>query len=268
MKTQFKKLMFLPLLMAIILSGCMIDVNDSNDDVNNTNFSASESFLHEIPVESKNHLTIDGINSQIDINGKDNLSQVTIWGEKIVESESQEDAEIHLQNLQVNITSSLNRIYIETEQPNNTHGRNYLVKYHVDIPKTWQVNIDNVNGIIELDSIKSDISIDQVNGEIQIQDVESDLIINLTNGQVNSQMILPQNGKCEITGVNAQIVLTIPKTTSATFESRVTNGTVALSNLNLQNMESTQSAITGILGDGDGKIKLIAVNGTISTVGY
>ena len=107
-----------------------------------------------------------------------------------------------------------------------------------------------------------------VNGDIQLEEINGNLDINLTNGEVKSKMILPQNGTCEITAVNAKITLNIPQNTSANFAAGVLNGTVSVTNLTLQDLQSANNFVNGLLGDGNGTIKLEAVNGVINASGY
>ncbi len=44
-----------------------------------------------------------------------------------------------------------------TDQPMDSHGRNYEVVYHVRIPQPWQVSVENINGEVKIASIKSDV---------------------------------------------------------------------------------------------------------------
>ena len=101
-----------------------------------------------------------------------------------------------------------------------------------------------------------------------MEEINGNLDINLTNGEVSCNMMLPENGSCEITSINAKITLQIPQNTSADFAAGVLNGTVSVTNLDLQNLQSTNNFVNGLLGDGNGTIKLEAVNGVINASGF
>jgi len=88
------------------------------------------------------------------------------------------------------------------------------------------------------------------------------------NGQLNAKLALPPQGTCKMSTVNGQILLTIPKTTSAEFFASVTNGEINLANLSLNNSVSTPKSLRGRMGDGQGTITLSTVNGNISVSGF
>jgi len=262
------KLRILLLILILVVAFMSCHITDFSDDVNSTNFSASDSFSYDIAVKKQSRVVINAINGQIEIVGRQNISTVKIWGERIVKSETEDDAAEHLKKLEVHVSDSNDGIFIQTEQPSNSNGRNYLVNYNLIIPVDWNVSIDHVNGTIKIDSLNGDISIDLVNGDIQLQEVNGNVDVQLTNGKIYSKQTLPEQGMCKMTAVNAQIQLYIPENTSANFAAGVTNGTVSVTNLNVQNLQSAHNFVNGVLGSGQGTIRLEAVNGTISASGY
>ena len=85
---------------------------------------------------------------------------------------------------------------------------------------------------------------------IQLQELNGNVDVQLTNGKIYSKQTLPEQGVCKMTAVNAQIQLYISENTSANFAAGVTNGTVSVSNLNLQNLQSARNFVNGVLGRG------------------
>jgi len=253
-------------ILVLSLSSCLII--DPSDQVGNTDYTAKEPFSFDIAVKNQNRIEIEGINGPITITGKPGISTVKIWGEKVVESDSYEDAQTHLEYLEVRISDKTEKIAIETEQPSVTHGRNYQVSYNVIIPDYWDIAIENVNGRVEIDSLNGDVGIGLVNGDVVLKEISGNVCVGVTNGTVNSKVALPLNGLCMITTVNGQIQLSIPKTTSAALVAKVTNGTVNVSNLLLRNMVSSRNSVSGVLGDGQGTISVESVNGTINVGGF
>ena len=90
--------------------------------VSNTNFEATESFSIAVPIGNQTLFSLIGINGEIDITGDAAASSVTIPGIKRVLSESTEDAEKHLLELDVNVQDLVNEIRVETIQPADTGG--------------------------------------------------------------------------------------------------------------------------------------------------
>ena len=255
-------------LFLFILSCDLSDLMNPSESVNNAAYSASASFSYDFAQDHKNQVVINAINSTITLAGRSDLSSIKIWGERIVKSESEADAAHNLEKLETIITNAANELIIETKQPSDSDGREYLVNYHLTIPATWNASIKIINGTVDIDSLSGDIGLQMVNGEIQLQEISGNLSTKLTNGKVDCKMRLPQNGACQITAINAEIQLLIPQNTSAHFAVGVINGSVSVSNLNIQNVQQEFNFVNGTLGTGQGTIKVEAINGAISVRGY
>lgn len=254
--------------------------------VTSTRYSASEDFSYSVDVADRSRFRLSGINGSVEITGVPGISTVDIWGERKVESESVSDAETHLPLLNVQIREASNEVYVKTEQPRETHGRNYLVYYHCHVPEDWEVITSNVNGGITLASITGDVEIVSTNGEVSVDSTSGDVDVILTNGNLllweilgnieavmtNGNMTgrieLPESGRCEIGVTNGLIDLSIPVLTSAEFDATVVNGSISMSNLTLENISSTPTSLSGRLGSGNGIIVLSTVNGVIYVRGY
>ena len=271
MKIQVFKPIKLPLLLLITIVFCSITscfVVNPTDNANNNDFSAEESFSYNVPVNNQNRLVLEAINSPVQITGEAGLTTVKIWGERIVKSDSQEDADKHLTYLDVVVNNRDDEVHITTEQPSESNGRNYQVNYNIVLPIDWEIVVGNINGKIVVETLRGDVKIHLVNGDIQISELYGNLAVAITNGNLDAQMTLLPNGTCIANSVNGQIGLRIPNNTSAELSAGVTNGSVSVNNLELQNLTSTRTSIKGKLGDGQGTIVLGTVNGIISVTGF
>ncbi len=292
MKTliSYKKRNFLyltTLFIALIINACLIDPHDDNHtNVSNTRYSAYEEFDFKFEVLEREYLDLCAISGSIEITGVADLDSVHIWGERRVESESTRDARAHLELLQVNIEQYIDGIKVETEQPDQTNGRNYLVYYHILVPESWMVNVYSVNGVCEVSSIANTVKISSTNGDLILEDISGDVTAGLTNGNlilknyygnivgsvvngaITCHMTLPDSGYCKLSTVNGPIALNIPTETSAYLSASVVNGGISITNLEIQNMVTTPKSVQGRLGDGNGNIELGTVNGAIGVTGY
>ena len=258
-------------LLLIWLSGCVNTVGSNHADgrqVSNTNFSASEDFSFDLTVASQDRFVLSGINGTITVTGTTINNQVLITGTRQVKSESTDDAERWLQELNVLVNTFSNSIEVTTDQPKETHGRNFQVFYEVRVPQTWQVDVDNVNGIIRLDSLNARAVVNNVNGDIWVNHHNGELIVDLVNGQINGTVYLPTNGLCDLETVNGLIFLSVPDNTSAMVNASVVNGSINLNNLQLTQSTVTNRSVSGKLGSGEGTIRTTAVNGTINLTGF
>jgi len=269
-KNRIKKIVILIYIICLIaffsLSSCL--VVDPIDHVGNTDYSARKSFSFDIAVKNQKHIEIENVNGQITINGKAGLSSVQIWGERIVQSDSYTDAEEHLENLQVVVKDGQDKISVKTDQPSVTYGRSYRVIYNIIIPDNWDVSVESVNGRTEIDSLNADIAAGLVNGDFVLTNILGNITAGVTNGTIYGKITLPINGICAMSSVNGQIQLSIPETTSAALTAKVTNGTVSVTNLKLNNMVSSRNLVSGTAGSGQGTISIESVNGSISVSGF
>jgi DUF4097 and DUF4098 domain-containing protein YvlB len=258
----------LVVLCLVFMTACDVRVIDSDDNVANNNFFAAETFSFEIAVKNQTRFNLEAINGPVDVVGVPNAATARIWGERRVQSESEADAKAHLKDLEVRLTERQDELSVKTIQPDNSRGRNYKVVYHLRIPSAWKLNVDHVNGTVTIDSLKNDVSVKVINGTVQLREILGSVSAEAVIGQINGKLALPPQGTCKISTVNGQILLTIPKTTSADFFASVTNGDINLANVPLNNSVSTPKSLRGRMGDGQGTITLSTVNGNISVSGF
>ena len=272
MKSASRLLAGLAVLLGImLLSGCSDD--DSNpfagDCVDNTDFVASETFSYRVPLAEHVRFKLEGINGNIEITGVAGADSVSIEGERSVGSESIDDAEEHLPELEVSVSDMGTEVFVETIQPEDTDCRSFIVDYEITLPESLNVYVDNTNGTITVTSMRSTLDVGTTNGQITLDDFVGSTDADVTNGQIVAEVTLPQDGEAELTTVNGSIVLWIPDDTSAEFSAEVVQGTITIDDsLVLDDAVITNDSVTGTLGDGEGTIDLRTVNGSMSVLSF
>jgi DUF4097 and DUF4098 domain-containing protein YvlB len=248
-----------------------------------------ESFSHEVAVDTHDRILIQTMGGSIEITGSPTANSVTVEGERRVGSKTKEDAEKHLELLEVEVTDQEPEIMVETVQPKRANGRNYEVDYRITIPQNLEIYATQVGGPVFIDSITSPVSVSLINGDIDFIEISDSTVANVINGQILGQVTLPLDGTielstltgdidCEValplggtidmTVLDGDINLDIPEDTSATFEAGVTDGIIELIQLVLHNQVRTPHSLTGRLGDGKGDIRLETGNGDIIVTGF
>jgi hypothetical protein len=273
-----------PVILALFLSGCLFESNDLY--VRDTRFAAVAEFEHLIPASDRSMLLITGISGNIEVLGVPEATIVEINGERRVESESLRDAEQHLSDLVVHILEGPDRVEIETRQPSNSFGRNYIVDYYCVVPADWTVDVLNTNGNVTADSLLSvaivvitngnatfsdhvgDVEVEITNGNVIVNRLIGNLYGTVTNGNILADVVMPLAGYCDLLVTNGMIDLAVPSTTSAEFSASVTNGTISVANLAMSGLASSPTSLAGTIGDGNGTILLQTTNGAIVVTGY
>lgn len=215
-----------------------------------------------------NEVQLDGINGNITVVGVSGTGEVVISGFRRVRSSTRADAEAELERLQVALTTVGDAIVIRTEQPPETQGRTYEVQYDLTVPRRLEVEIDNVNGNITVDTLDDDVDVVTTNGNIDVSDIVGNATALTVNGNVDAEVTMPLGGEIGLRSTNGNLTLDIPRTTSASLTATLANGDITTSNLSIDDLQSTNTSLTGTLGGGDGAIELNTTNGNIAIRGF
>ena len=216
---------------------------------NSSLFYASKPFSIEVPEGNHTNLTVHGVNGIIEVNGSAAVNSVYILGVKKVGSSTADDAQLHLDLLNVDVTEPGTEVLVKTVQPNPADGREYIVEYAITVPDTMLVDAS------------------QANGEIIIQGMSSDLNAGQANGTIAVDSELPPGASIVLTMGNGNISLIIPTNTSATLWCASATGRVRTYNLNILDLVQTSHRLSGTLGGGNGDISISTANGNITVRG-
>jgi hypothetical protein len=271
MRASPGRLSLLVLLVACLAWTCGDDDDDTTgpgDGVDNTDFVAEEPFSYGFEVAGQTRFWLEGMNGHVSITGVSEFDSVIVAGAKRVGSESLDDAQEHLADITVVVTDRGTEFYVETQQPEDTGGRNYVVNYEVSVPDDMKVVAHNVNGTVRVESMSSDVSVENTNGSVALEDVFGNTDVVLVNGEIGAEVTIPLGGTIDMGVTNGTIDLEIPEATSAQFSARVTIGSINVYNLDLQDIESSPTSLTGTLGNGEGTIDLSTVIGSIVVTGF
>jgi len=257
-----------------LLMGCSGDVGSpefhvsgAGFKVRNPDFTAEKIVEAEVPVENISIVNIAAINGEVVVTGHRNIDVVMVTAHLIVVSDSQADADRHIDDLEIQVTDSSEEILIQTVQPQNTDGRKYDVKYDIIIPSGLEVMLTQVNGTIEIIDIENSVDVSNTNGDVLLSNILGGVISDVVNGSIAASVTLPVHEAIDLIIDNGSIELHIPRLTSAVFGASVGIGAIHTSNLAFDDLVQTNQSLTGTLDNGEGVIELRAGNGNISVFG-
>jgi hypothetical protein len=256
------------LIVSVTILTLLCACSDNGTSPGSDRFEAKEQFSSAVDASELNTLEVEGVNGDILIIGVDESDSVRIEAEKIVRSESALDAQEHLALLHVDVLVIGSTVSVKTNQPKSPGGRDYIVNYEITVPRDVAVTVVDVNGKVTLNELNNTVTVSVVNGGADLDDIAGSTIVSVVNGRINGNFTLPIDGWAVMSVVNGDIDLDLPQTTSAEFAANVTNGTVEVHNLTLENQHTTLHSVTGRLGYGQGTISLVVTNGTIEVTGY
>ena len=244
-------------------------INCGPDEVANQNFSAQEPIAIDINVVNHNELLLNGKHGNVSVSGLPGATSITVTGMKRVLSESVQDAQDHLQDLDVTAQDLTTQALLRTDQPQCELGRKYVVDYTITLPDFFLVRVNNNGGDVTIDSIDNEVSVNNIAGTVTLTDIVGSAAVDLLSGNIFAEITsLPLNGTIQMKVLTGDINLEIPTTTSADFTARVFTGNITVTNLMLLSPVVTPNLVTGILGTGQGNMDLeTEVIGDIDVLG-
>lgn len=258
-----------------LLMGCTGDISGPNINfsadgfkVSDPEFTMQKTFETEILVESHSSVNIAAINGEVMVTGNSDAETVVVVAHLIVGSDSQADADRHIDDLEVLVTNSANEILIQTVQPQNTGGREHNVEYDIIVPSDFAVTTTQVNGSIDIVDIENSVDVWNTNGDVLLSDIVGGVAADVVNGSIAATVTLPVHETIDLTTDNGSIELRIPHSTSAVLGASVVIGAIITSNLEFADLVQTSHTLTGTLDNGEGVIELWAGNGNINVIGF
>lgn len=280
-----RAIMAILLMCPVMLTDCKDENGVARPGPRDTSFSAEAEFSFEIDSSNYTSFDIRGPAGTVDITGVQGENRIEVSGVRRVESDSVEDAEQHLADLQVEQSKTGTDILVEAEKPQDADGRNYIVNYTVTMPKTLTAKIINGAGEVTVDGMQAAVTIVNGAGDVIVQalqgaltitngagsvsvdDVLGSVSIGQGTGPVEASVTLPPNGDIEINTGNGNVDLMIPQSTSANLTAIVGMGSINVSDIALMNPVQEANSLSGNFGKGGGLIYLSTAVGNITITG-
>lgn len=236
---------------------------------NKAKFIVDKDYSESVPVAGRSRIRLDAVNGEIVITGQPGGTSVTVTAEMQVGSNaSLSDAETGLNQLGVLVAEGSDEIFVQTKQPINTGGRQYVVNYTITVPTHLAVDVTQVNGHVTIEAIENSLFVEVANGNVYLSDIFGVATVSVDNGNIDGTVTLPPGGEIMVSTGIGDIDLRIPTSTSAELSAFVGFGAITWDNLDLLNAVHTTASLRGILGDGTGLIDLDTRNGNIAVTGF
>lgn len=172
------------------------------------------------------------------------------------------DAYALLGLVQVFMEFSGDTIRFTTRTPATVVGYTISTLLRLDVPFRMPCVIDGVNGTTTVADLGANLVMRNVRGvTVQRHNASCDIVS--LDGGVECEVALPPGGSCIIRAVRGTIILKVPTNTSANVTARATNGTITHTNLVFTGLNQQGGSLTGILGAGNGQIRVETDAGNI-----
>jgi hypothetical protein len=216
-----------------------------------TDFFDTRTVSENVPVEEQKRIRLEGVNGQVAITAERGASSVRMSASlRVGSSESTQDAEEGMNQLEIRVTNRSDEVLVQTLQPNDPGGRQYVVDYTIIVPSHLVIDVH------------------QSNGHVSAEGIENSLFVDVLNGTVEATVTWPFTGEIRLSAINGDFDLRIPTDMSAQLSAFVDTGTITVDNLDVVDAVRTDQTLKGTLGDGAGLIDLETMNGRIELAGF
>ena len=158
---------------------------------------------------------------------------------------------------------------IHTPRNSRSYNRNNDVSVHfvVRVPNGVRVDIESVNGGLEVSGVNTEVRAETVNGSIEARSSGGPVRAKTVNGSITIGMgSLNTSGDLDYETVNGSVTLEMPASFGAQIELSTVNGRVHTDfPVTVVGTLSTRK-LRGTVGNGSARVRASTVNGSISLV--
>jgi len=229
----------------------------------------SETKEYNYELSPKGRISLSNVNGDIEIKG--------VTGNRVhIVAVKKAGTQKYLDGMKIEIDARDELIRIETHYPQNgggwfhwgdDEGRSGSVSFSLEVPPGVELDtIETVNGDIEVRGVGGSVSIETVNGKIALEDLEGDAGLDTVNGTIDAQFSALGSGqRVNVDAVNGKIVIRLPENASAQIHAETLNGGIDADDFGLKPEKGFVGRdLDGNLGDGDARVNLDTVNGSIT----
>lgn len=211
-------------------------------------------------LEAGGRFSLENVNGRV---------RVDTWKEPSVRIEAEKAASSRsgLDDIEIRIDGEGDRVSVETRTPKRWgfgFGHDAQVQYTITLPETARVEIETVNGRVEVSGVAGTLRATTVNGRVEVAGARGDVEARTVNGSVEADLdSVPEGSRHHLATTNGSITLRLPGDVAGDFEAQTVNGGISTDfPLEVSGRWGPKS-LRGRLGEGGGHVELETVNGAI-----
>ncbi|MEE4293595.1 MAG: DUF4097 family beta strand repeat-containing protein [Xanthomonadales bacterium] len=223
----------------------------------------TEEFRFE--VNSGARISVENINGDIKVTGGSGDTVEVLAHKKAGKQE-------YLDGLEIDVDASADYVRIETKHPKSKGWFNWSgdssgsVTYEITVPADVNLDsIETVNGDVGISSVSGEVSASTVNGAVSVAGVSADVDLETVNGSLEAVFEeLGASQRVKADTVNGAIRIYLPADASARITAETVNGSIDAEDFGLKAEKGFVGRdLEGVINDGDARVVLSTVNGSI-----
>lgn len=233
-----------------------------------------ETFDKTYDLRSGSKFALENTNGRVTIHGSPD-NRVHVHAVKQVDA-SRDAAADAMKELRIDVSQNGDGISISTHYPKSADGGfldflvggghhiNATVTYDVSVPTATNLNIDTVNGRIEIADVTGDLKLDTTNGRIELSRCRGSVNAETTNGGIKAELLQVAAGRAIRLGTtNGRISVTVPQNLAASIDASTTNGSINTELPVTTTSRIHRNSLRGTINGGGAELKLRTTNGGI-----
>jgi len=226
-----------------------------------------ETLEKALPFAAGSLLRLSNTNGDVEITTWDR-EEIQIEAHRKVKASSEDRARQAFEDLVVNIQESANGVTIETEYPRSRGGWwgsvSASVQYDIRVPRRADLEIDTVNGKVQVEGAQGRIDLESTNGGVKVRDAGGSVSARTTNGGIEVELHQVEASEdMTFRTTNGSVTLTLPADVQAHLSARTTNGSVHTDFPITVQGTFRKNRLEGDLNGGGASIELTTTNGSI-----
>lgn len=221
-------------------------------------------------------VSVDNVNGAVVVTGWEG-SRVRVEAVKKVRAGSRSRAREAMKRMEIRVDHRPDRLEVETRHPSGSDGflawlfGNHVqsqVDYALSVPRGARVEVDTVNGKVEVRRVEGPLEVGTTNGGVAVSDARGPVDASTTNGAIRVEITdLSEDRRMRLSTTNGGIRLVLPRDARVTVDASTTNGGIDLENLPADVRSRGRRHLRAEVGGGGPEIRLTTTNGGIKIAG-
>jgi hypothetical protein len=226
---------------------------------------ATAEWTKSYPLAAGGRLEIDNVNGRINVEAWDGAT-VDVRAERLGKGSTQDEAKRMLDRIEIaeQVSGGAIRIQTKVARASSWLGGGTEVRYFVKVPAGAEIDVETVNGGIEVTGLRGRVTAETTNGGVTARRIAGPINASTTNGGVDVDVDAVTEPGIDLECTNGGIRLRLPRDAKATLAASITNGGIDADNLNIELAgQTTRRRLEGRLNGGGPRIALDGTNGGI-----
>ncbi|MCM2316868.1 MAG: DUF4097 family beta strand repeat-containing protein [Thermoanaerobaculia bacterium] len=198
--------------------------------------------------------------------------EIRVEAEKTAEGNS-DAAAAAMKEIRIDVRDEGGTLRIRTVMPKRNGGGfldwlagtnvNANVRYTVTVPRKTNLDLETVNGRIEVREVEGVMDLETTNGKIEIAKSSGRVNAETTNGGIIAQLDAVSAGQMELETTNGSVQLEVPNAFRANLDAATTNGSIKSDFPITVQGSMSKTRLNGSLNGGGEQLRIRTTNGSI-----